>query len=61
MEANGKFSEEEKEKAWRTSKIYEQSGHNKNLTLQDEAVGWEKNIYRYCHLAEAKIKEMTPK
>ena len=33
----------------------------KTLLLQDEAVGWEKNTYRYWHLADSKIKEMTPK
>ena len=27
----------------------------KSLLLQDEAFGWEKNTYRYCHLANAKI------
>ena len=33
----------------------------KTLLLQDEAVGWEKNTYRYWHLADAIIKEITPK
>ena len=33
----------------------------KTLLLQDEAVGWEKNTYKYWHLADEKIKEMTPK
>ena len=33
----------------------------KTLLLQDEAVGLEKNTYRYWHLADAKIKEMTTK
>ena len=33
----------------------------KTLLLQDEAVGKGKTTYRYWHLADAKIKEMTPK
>ena len=33
----------------------------KTLLFQEEAVRWEKNTYRYWHLADEKIKEMTPK
>ena len=32
----------------------------KRFLHQDEAIGWEKNIYRYWLLEDAKIKEMTP-
>ena len=31
----------------------------KSLLIQIEAVWWEKNTYKYCHLANVKIKGMT--
>ena len=29
------------------------------LLLQDEIIGWEKNTYRYWHIEDAIIKEIT--
>ena len=56
-----KIKKKKKKKHEEQIKAMDKAVTIKTLVLQDEAVGWEKNTYRYWHLADAKIKEMTPK
>ena len=56
-----KLKKKKKKKHEEQVKAMDKAVTIKTLLLQDEAVGWGKNTYRYWHLADAKIKEMTPK